>query len=104
MITRGMNHIHKPKKLYFATKHPLADSLTSTNVREALKGHHRRHAMSEEFNALVKHGIWELIPPSPHIHPVGCKWVFRSKRHPNGSIATYKARLVAEGFHQTIWD
>jgi hypothetical protein len=99
-----MNHIHKSKKLYIATKHPLPDSLILTNMREALKSHHWRHAMSEEFNALVKHGIWELISPSPHIHPIGCKWVFKIKRHPNGSIATYKVRLVAKGFHQTIWD
>jgi len=45
---------------------------------------------------LVKHGIWDLIPSSPHIHLVGYKWVFRIKRHPNGLIATYKARLVAK--------
>jgi hypothetical protein len=68
-----MNHIHKPKKLCTATKHPLANSFTPISVREALKSHHWRHAMSEEFNALVKHGTWEPIPPSPHIHPVGCK-------------------------------
>ena len=31
---------------------------------------------------------------------VGCKWVFRIKGLPDGSINRYKARLVAKGFHQ----
>lgn len=96
MVIRGMNHIHKLKKFYSTTKHPLVDSLTPTSVCEALKSHHWRQAMSEEFIALVKHGIWDLIPSSPHIHLVGYKWVFRIKRHPNGLIATYKAKLVAK--------
>ena len=29
-----------------------------------------------------------------------CKWVFRIKRHVDGTIERYKARLVAKGFHQ----
>jgi hypothetical protein len=52
--------------------------------------------MSEEFTVLVKHGTWDLIPPYSHIHLIGYKWVFRIKRHLNGLIATYKARLVAK--------
>ncbi|CAH9132091.1 unnamed protein product [Cuscuta epithymum] len=31
---------------------------------------------------------------------MGCKWIFRIKRLPNGNIDRYKARLVAKGFHQ----
>ncbi|KAL5838605.1 hypothetical protein ACOSQ3_015774 [Xanthoceras sorbifolium] len=32
---------------------------------------------------------------------VGCKWVFRTKYNPNGTLLKHKARLVAKGFHQT---
>ncbi|KAE8673799.1 hypothetical protein F3Y22_tig00111772pilonHSYRG00172 [Hibiscus syriacus] len=31
---------------------------------------------------------------------VGCKWLFRIKRNPDGSIHRYKAHLVAKGFSQ----
>jgi histone deacetylase 1/2 len=56
--------------------------------------------MSDEFNALIRNGTWQLIPASSNQNVVGCKWIFRTKRHSNGSIDKYKARLVAKGFHQ----
>ncbi|KAI5349105.1 hypothetical protein L3X38_001992 [Prunus dulcis] len=56
--------------------------------------------MTEEINALLKNHTWSWVPSSPSQNLVGCKWVFRIKRHSNGSIVRYKARLVAKGFHQ----
>lgn len=31
---------------------------------------------------------------------IGCKWVFKVKENPDGTIKKNKARLVAKGFHQ----
>ncbi|GJS04238.1 retrovirus-related pol polyprotein from transposon TNT 1-94 [Tanacetum coccineum] len=39
------------------------------------------------------------IPKSSYV-PIGCKWVFRVKRKPDGTIDKYIARLVAKGFLQ----
>ncbi|GJY44331.1 retrovirus-related pol polyprotein from transposon TNT 1-94 [Tanacetum coccineum] len=55
--------------------------------------------MDHEFNALLHKGTWELVPKSSHV-PIGCKWVFRVKRKPDGTIDKYKARIVAKGFLQ----
>ncbi|CAN6726958.1 unnamed protein product [Malus baccata var. baccata] len=56
--------------------------------------------MQDEFNALQSTGTWILVPPSSSQNVVGCKWVFRVKKKPNGTVERFKARLVAKGFHQ----
>lgn len=56
--------------------------------------------MASEYDALQQNSTWTLVPLTPHMNVVGCKWVFRIKRHSNGDIQHYKARLVAKGFHQ----
>ncbi|KAL4023146.1 hypothetical protein IC575_016896 [Cucumis melo] len=56
--------------------------------------------MHEEFNALQAQGTWSLVPRLPSKNVVGCKWVFRIKYNPDGTIARHKARLVAKGYHQ----
>jgi hypothetical protein len=56
--------------------------------------------MQEEYSALMKNDTWKLVPPQPSRNLVDCKWVFKIKRHADGSIERYKARLVAKGFHQ----
>jgi hypothetical protein len=56
--------------------------------------------MQEEFDALIQNGTWKLVPPKPGTNLVDCKWIFKIKRHVDGSIEHYKARLVAKGFSQ----
>lgn len=56
--------------------------------------------MSSEFDALLRNGTWDLVSPQSSQNIVGCKWMFRIKRNPDGSLDKYKARLVAKGFHQ----
>lgn len=43
---------------------------------------------------------WVLVPSHPRRNVVGCKWVFKIKRKPDGSIDPSKACLVAKAFHQ----
>jgi len=40
-----------------------------------------------------------LICPSG-CQPIGCKWIFKKKMKPDGTIEKYKARLVAKGYTQ----
>ena len=99
MIIRSKAGIYKPKALS-ATKHPI-DPITfvPTTYLQASKHTHWQKAMSEEFHALQSTGTWTLVPSFPNQNLVGCKWVFRIKRKPDGFVDKYKARLVAKGFH-----
>jgi len=38
------------------------------------------------------------LPPGSK--PIGCKWIFKKKLNPDGSIDKFKARLVAKGYRQ----
>ncbi|KAM1089876.1 hypothetical protein ACFX19_017791 [Malus domestica] len=56
--------------------------------------------MADEFTALQHSGTWTLVPFHPTMNVLPNKWVYKIKRRSNGSIERYKARLVANGFHQ----
>lgn len=88
------------KKFFYASNHPLPENLEPSNVRQAMQHPHWRQAISEEFNALIRNGTWSLVPPPKNKNIVDCKWLFRIKRNPDGTIDRYKARLVAKGFTQ----
>ena len=101
IITHSQNGIFKPKKTFTVTKHPLHENLEPSSVREAMKCPHWRQAMTDEFDELLRNGMWSLVPTPINQKIVGCKWLFRIKRNPDGSISRFKARLVAKGYTQT---
>ena len=74
--------------------------LEPTMVTQALKDIQWRQVMSDEYDALVKNGTWELTPPDPSHNVIGCKWIFRTKCKSDGSVDRFKACLFAKGFHQ----
>ena len=57
-------------------------------------------AMEEEIKSMTKNNVWTLVNPSSNIKPIGCKWVYKTKRDATGRVERYKARLVAKGFNQ----
>jgi hypothetical protein len=40
------------------------------------------------------------VDRTENMKPIGCKWVFKTKRNADGKIERYKARLVAKGYNQ----
>ncbi|KAG8496312.1 hypothetical protein CXB51_009046 [Gossypium anomalum] len=55
---------------------------------------------SEEYEALLRNNTWDLVPLPANRRVVGCKWVFKLKRHSDGTIARYKGRLVVKCYLQ----
>ncbi|PKU66636.1 Retrovirus-related Pol polyprotein from transposon TNT 1-94 [Dendrobium catenatum] len=98
MLTRLKTGTFKPKKIFDLT-HITQPSEPKT-YNQAAKSEHWRKAMSQEFQALQSQGTWELVKPTPSMNILESKWTFRTKFKSDGSIARYKARLVAQGFNQ----
>ncbi|KAK9139566.1 hypothetical protein Scep_009247 [Stephania cephalantha] len=98
MITRAKNGISM-KNVFLATTY-VSDDVIPTSVELALKDPKWREAMKKEYEALIKTGIWSLVPASSSQNVVDNKWVFIVQKNFDGSINRYKARLVAKGFKQ----
>ena len=51
-------------------------------------------AMQEELRALYDNDTWAIVPFAPSMNVVGSRWVYKIKRHADGCVERYKARLV----------
>ncbi|KAL4569482.1 hypothetical protein LXL04_025120 [Taraxacum kok-saghyz] len=95
-------HLKPPKPFSHGLFHTHINPPVSepTPFSVANKDPHWRHAMAEEYSALLRNGTWTLVPPPSRSNVVDCKWVYKIKRDQTGAVTRYKARLVAKGFNQ----
>jgi len=70
------------------------EAMNSRNHNDWIK------AMNEEISMIKKLDTWEEVQLPHGRKTIGCRWVFTTKYHENGSIRERKARLVAQGFAQ----
>jgi hypothetical protein len=101
MQTRAKSGISKPKQVHFTKTIPDYLTVEPPSFAVARNIPQWYDAMASEFSALQRQSTWSLVPSSPHHPVIGCHWVFKLKHNSNGSVARYKARLVAQGNHQT---
>ena len=74
-----------------------------TTLKAAMKSqnsHKWRLAMEDELQSMSHNGVWILVDKTEDMKPIGCKWVYKTKRDAEGKIERYKARLVAKGYNQ----
>ena len=57
-------------------------------------------AMNEEIKSMKDNDVCDLVPLPEGVKPIGCKWIFKTKRDSKGGVERYKARLVAKGYTQ----
>jgi hypothetical protein len=54
-------------------------------------------AMLDEIRALHQNHTWVLVPPQPTMNIIGCRWIFKTKVHLDGSLDRLKSHLVTKG-------
>ena len=77
--------------------------LEPQTYHEAITGPHARWwklAIAKQLHDLMAAGTWILVDLPLGKRPITCKWVFKVKYNPDGTVDKFKARLVARGFSQ----
>ena len=78
----------------------ISSSYEPATYRQACKDPHWLQTMETELIALEQNHTWDLTSLPPGKSPIGCKWVYKTKLHSDGTVNRLKARLVAKGYHQ----
>ncbi|KAL6346953.1 hypothetical protein AAG906_006013 [Vitis piasezkii] len=99
VTTRSMSGITKRKHIFNLAAFKISEP---TTLKQAIKDPNWAEAMQTEIAALHKNQTWDLVDPPKDVNIIGCKWVYKLKYKPDGSVDRYKARLVARGFNQTF--
>ncbi|KAM1673157.1 hypothetical protein ACFXTN_037972 [Malus domestica] len=73
-FTTSLTHVKEPK-----------------TFSQAMQDEHWRAAMRYEINALQANKTWMLRSLPPNKKAIGCKWVYKVKPNPDGTIESYKA-------------
>lgn len=84
IVTRSQNNIYKPKRIFYYLA--VSTPLKSSTLTQAQKHAYWHNAMRDECDALVNNHTWDLVPTSNTQNIVGCKWIYRVKHKPNGTI------------------
>ncbi|KAL0440846.1 UNVERIFIED_CONTAM: Retrovirus-related Pol polyprotein from transposon TNT 1-94 [Sesamum radiatum] len=84
----------------FVTYNIEDDPVTFKDAMASSEAKQWKEAVKSEMDSIVSNGTWVLVDLPPGCTTIRCKWIFKKKLKPDGSIDKFKAKLVAKGFKQ----
>ncbi|XP_077227040.1 putative mitochondrial protein AtMg00820 [Tasmannia lanceolata] len=105
LLRHSIRKIRRPSRyLYLGEEiNPNIEETDPLNYNEAMldiDASKLLDAVKSEMDSMYSNKVWTLVDPPEGIEPIGCKWIFKRKKGPDGKVETYKARLVAKGYTQ----
>ncbi|KAL5563740.1 hypothetical protein UlMin_033487, partial [Ulmus minor] len=82
---RRSTRIRRPNPKY-ANAAIIEEATEPETFEEASQSSEWMTAMKEEIDALQQNQTWDLVPKPRDVKPISCKWVYKIKRRPDGSI------------------
>ncbi|KAL2237188.1 UNVERIFIED_CONTAM: Retrovirus-related Pol polyprotein from transposon TNT 1-94 [Sesamum indicum] len=76
------------------------DPITFKDAMASSEAKQWKEAVKSEMDSIVSNGTWVLVDLPPGCTIIGCKWIFKRKLKPDGTIDKFKAKLLAKGFKQ----
>lgn len=108
-----MSHLHIPSEspisnLAFTPTQPefqsflssLTRSLVPTSYKHAVFNPSWVDAMNSELETLETNDSWVVTKLPPNKRAIGCKWLYKIKHNPDGTVERHKSRLVVLGNSQ----
>jgi hypothetical protein len=77
-----------------------ADPTTQGKAYESACAQEWENAEIEEMASIYQHNVGTLVRREKNMNVLGSRFVYKSKRKPDGTIYRWKARLVCQGFKQ----
>lgn len=71
-----------------------------SSYEEAKDSPERVTSMNKKLMALDQNNTWNMVDLPLGKKAIGCRWIFRIKHNPDGTIEHYKACLVAKSYNQ----
>lgn len=78
------------------------DPWTYSEALEDPDSLHWIECMEAEIESITQMDVYKKTELPDGFEAIGCKWVYKRKRGPNGEVIAFKARLVAKGFTQRL--
>ncbi|KAL0430747.1 UNVERIFIED_CONTAM: Retrovirus-related Pol polyprotein from transposon RE2 [Sesamum radiatum] len=84
----------------FVTYNIEDDPITFKDAMSSSEAKQWKEAVKSDIDSTESNGTWMLVDLPPRCTTIGCKWIFKKKLKPNGTVDKFKSRLVAKGFKQ----
>ncbi|KAL0324963.1 UNVERIFIED_CONTAM: Retrovirus-related Pol polyprotein from transposon TNT 1-94 [Sesamum radiatum] len=84
----------------FVTYNIEDDRITFKDAMASSEAKQWKEVIKSEMDSIICKGTWVLVDLPLGCTTIGCKWIFKKKLKPDGTVDKFKARLVAKGFKQ----
>jgi hypothetical protein len=79
--------VHPPERYGFHVSEEYeVDPATYDEVMKDQDVDRWRLAMQSEIYSMHMNDVWTLVDPPIGVKPIGCKWIYKRKRGPDGQV------------------